>query len=76
MSEIKGIDLHGVTLNDLPKKLDVIMRRCLENGMEEIEFITGEGPLQEELMDLCLNAYGCFVRKKLGNNGVLVVDLT
>jgi len=71
----KQVDFHGVTFDELPKKLDTIMHESIKSGYDEIELITGRGSLQEELMDLCIQRYECSVRVKIGNAGVLVVSL-
>ena len=70
------IDVHGLTIKELPKFLDDIMYKAVSTRIEEIEFITGLGPLQDAIMDMCVEVYKCGVRRKMDNKGILIVSFS
>jgi len=69
------IDLHGFYLHQLPKKLDEIIVEALIRRSEEIKIITGQGPLQKEVIQLCQSLYGYNAHVELANPGVIIVEL-
>lgn len=67
------VDLHGTYLHELSKKLDNIILKALTDDDDIVELITGIGPLQNKVIELCKKLYNYDPHIKLNNPGVVVV---
>lgn len=69
------VDLHGTYIYELERKLDAIVLEALSNSVSQVELITGQGPLQKKVIQLCKELYGYHTYTKLGNAGIVILDL-
>lgn len=69
------IDLHGTYIYELEKKLDTIIVEALIANELQIELITGQGPLQKKVAELCRTLYNYSAVPKMGNPGILIINL-
>lgn len=68
------VDLHGIKISDLSKKLDQIVLDCIRQSINRVDLITGRGPLQEKVIELCDFLYGYTAKRYMHNEGVLYID--
>ena len=47
----KSIDLHGYSLDEANKKIKVFIENCYEDGVKEINIITGKGTRSKNIED-------------------------
>lgn len=69
------IDIHGVTLDRLPKILDTIIIDALIKEAKQVKVITGTGILQKTLIDKCKILYGYTAEVSFSNPGEVVISL-
>lgn len=67
-------DFHGLKLEEVDKIFDTLINDACNMRDSTIYLVTGNGKIKERIKELG-KEYGYNINEKLGNSGVLVLDL-
>jgi len=70
-----SLDLHGIKHGQVFKTVDKFLGKHIQNGTNEVSFITGNSPKMKMLVSRVLDDYELYAEETMLNPGKLVVNL-